>query len=323
MMSKVSIVVPVYKNSGTIFATCEKIMQVFDASVNNHSYEIVLVDDGSPDNSYQEMCTAHKTYPDKIVIVKLTRNFGQVPAMLAGYKAASGDAVISVSADLQDPIELMKDMVEKWEGGNEIVVAFRKQREDSAFARILSRLAYKIARSSNPNVPEGGFDYVLMSRKAVSLLLSYRGRHKFFQGDVLWAGLPTAFIPYIRKARPIGKSGYNFWQKYKMLIDWTLDASYLPIRFMSGLGILTAFIGIGYGFIIILAWFFRKTPFEGWAPIMIVTLVIGGMLMMMMGLIGEYLWRIYDDIRDKPLYVVDSVKKNVIDSVKIDNGGNE
>lgn len=313
-MAKISVIVPVFKNLGTIYDTCEKIMQVFDLSLQEYCYEIVLVDDGSPDDSYHEMCRAQKLFPDKVVLVKLTRNFGQIPAMLAGYKAATGKAVISVSADLQDPIDLMKDMVKKWEGGSEIVVAFRKQREDSTLARILSRLAYKIARSSNPSVPEGGFDYVLMSRKAVDLLLSYKGRHKFFQGDVLWAGLSSAFIPYTRKARPVGKSGYNFWQKYKMLIDWTLDASYLPIRFMSGLGIFTSLVGICYGFVIILAWFFQKTPFEGWAPLMIVMLVIGGMLMIMMGIIGEYLWRIYDDIRDKPLYVVDRVKNSKVDT---------
>ena len=266
-----------------------------------------MVDDGSPDNSFSEMRKLYEKYSNKITLVKLTRNFGQVPAMLAGYKTASGDAVISISADLQDPIELMKEMVEKWEEGNEIVVAYREQREDSILHRLFSRLAYSIARSSNPNIPQGGFDYVLMSKKAVEYVLSFRGRHKFFQGDVLWSGLSTAFIPYTRKSRQSGTSGYNFWSKYKMLIDWTLDASYLPIRFMSGLGIITSFAGALYCLIIVLNWYFNKIPFKGWAPIMIVFLIVGGIIMVMLGIIGEYLWRIYDDLRDKPLYIIESI----------------
>ena len=302
---RISVVIPVFQNCETVSETCLRVLQVREQSFPHLDIEIVFVDDGSQDGSWKELERVRAENLEHVSLVKLSRNFGQVSAILAGYEAAQGDAIITISADLQDPVGLMAQMVTHWEGGQEIVIAHRRSRDDPAAATLFSRIAYGFARRANPRIPTGGFDYLLLSRRAVDLLCSFNGRHRFFQGDVLWLGLPTTFIPYARERRVHGKSGWTFSKKFKYFTDLMLDSSYLPIRLMSSLGFLTASAGLMYALVIVVTWFRHQTPFQGWAPIMVTLLIVGGMIMMMLGIIGEYLWRIYDDIKQKPLYVVE------------------
>ena len=272
-------------------------------------YEVIFVDDGSRDGSYAEMQEVSGEDP-KVKLLRFTRNFGQVPAIIAGYEAAQGDAVINISADLQDPVELTSTMVEHWRSGSQVVVAFREDREDSFGAKLFSRLAYGALRASNKDIPEGGFDFVLMGRKALGAFLSYRGRNRFYQGDILWAGFPTTYIPYVRRKREVGRSQYTFSKKLKLFFDFILDGSYLPIRLMSLAGLLIALSGIAYAAVIVIAWFSGLTPFSGWAPLMIALLLLSGTIMLMLGLIGEYLWRILDEVKAKPLYMIQESPKD-------------
>lgn len=302
----ISVVIPVFGNSGSIDETCRQILEVRGESFPHLDIEVVFVDDGSKDGSWKELERVKADNPRQVSLLKLSRNFGQISAILAGYEAARGDAIITVSADLQDPIALMARMVSFWEGGQEIVIANRESRNDDVTPTYFSKIAYYFARRANPLIPKGGFDYLLLSRRATTILRSFKGRHRFFQGDVLWVGLPTTFIPYVREKRKHGKSGWTFAKKFKYFTDLMLDSSYFPIRAMSGFGFLTASAGILYAIVIVIAWFRGETPFEGWAPIMITLLVIGGLIMMMLGMIGEYLWRIYDDVKQRPLFIVET-----------------
>ena len=143
-----------------------------------------------------------------------------------------------------------------------------------------------------------------MDRKVVDVFNSIDVRHRFFQGDLLWTGYRTSLIPYVRQARTIGKSQYNFSKKLKNFLDALLDASYLPIRFISMAGFVTAGLGLLYAISIVITWLFGETPFTGWAPIMIVVLLVGGMIMVMLGIIGEYVWRINEEVRKRPNYVI-------------------
>jgi polyisoprenyl-phosphate glycosyltransferase len=304
----VSVVVPVYKNRETVGETCIRVLQVRQLSFPHLDIEIVFVDDGSQDGSWEELERVREANSDHVSLVKLSRNFGQISAILAGYGAAKGDAVITLSADLQDPIGVIAQMVSHWETGLEIVIAHRDSRDDDAAATLFSRIAYGVARRANPRIPSGGFDYLLLSRRAADLMCSFSGQHRFFQGDVLWLGLPTTFIPYARERRPHGKSGWTFSKKFKYFTDLILDSSYFPIRLMSSLGFVTASAGLIYALVIAVAWFEGATPFTGWAPIMITLLILGGLIMMMIGVIGEYLWRIYDDVKQRPLYIVEQQK---------------
>lgn len=302
-MKTISYVVPVFHNEGTLEATWTSIAALFSTELREYQYELIFVDDGSKDASWQEICSIRERDP-RVLTVRLSRNFGQLAAIIAGLQIARGDATINLSADLQDPIELSAQMVRSWETGNEIVIAYRSDREDPLGARLFSRLAYGALRLSNAAIPAGGFDYVLMGRTALSDFLRYRGRNRFFQGDVLWSGRTTAFIPYVRRARRVGRSQYSFGKKLKLFLDFLLDGSYLPIRLMSALGFCVATAGVVYAALISISWIFEATPFPGWAPIMVAMLVIGGTIMVMLGVIGEYLWRILDEIKDKPLFVV-------------------
>ncbi len=302
-MKKITFVIAVYRNQGSICKTYEKIKLVFLKSLKNYQYEIIFVDDGSDDDSLKEILDVKKR-DKRVKVITFTRNFGQMAAMLAGLKEASGDAVINVSADLQDPIELVPQMVDKWAKGSEIVACYRTARSDTFSARFFSSIAYSFIRLSYPQIPPGGFDYVLIDRKALDQYNSIDTRNRCFQADLLWSGYRTSFIPYVRLKRTIGKSQYNFSKKLKNFLDTFLDVSYLPIRLISLVGVLTSFIGVVYTVTIIYTWIFHETPFTGWAPIMITILLVGGLIMFMLGVIGEYIWRIYSELRKKPNYVI-------------------
>jgi glycosyltransferase involved in cell wall biosynthesis len=300
---KISFVVAVYRNAGAISRTYNKIKALFAQDLPGYDYEFVFVDDGSDDGSLQEILEL-KQHDDRIKAITFTRNFGQMAAMLAGLKQASGDAVVNISADLQDPAELIPQMVEKWKGGAELVICYRTDRSDTFAAKLFSRFAYGALRLSIPQIPPGGFDFVLMDRTALDEFNSVDVRNRFFQGDLLWTGYRTSFIPYVRLKRTIGKSQYNLGKKLKNFLDAFLDASYLPIRFISLAGLVTSTLGVLYSLTIIYSWIRGETPFAGWAPLMIVTLIVGGLIMVMLGIIGEYIWRIYDEVRKKPNYVI-------------------
>jgi len=302
-MPKLSFVIPVYRNERAVTLTYQKLRAMAEKDLPNYAREFVFVDDGSDDNSLPELLQLRAQDPD-VRIVSFTRNFGQMAAIQAGLKTATGDLVLHLSADLQDPVELIPQLVREFEAGNELVIAYRQGREDKLSSRLTSRAFYGIVRLSFPQIPPGGFDYVLMGRRVVDAFNQLEVRNRFFQGDLLWLGYKTTFIPYTRAKREIGRSQYNFWKRLKNSLDAILDSSYLPIRFISLLGVLTAFLGFAYALNIVYYRFVHGSPFPGWAPIMVVVLVIGGLLMLMMGIIGEYVWRIFDEVRRKPNYVV-------------------
>jgi dolichol-phosphate mannosyltransferase len=195
-------------------------------------------------------------------------------------------------------------MISKWKSGNEIVICHRTNREDGFIANKASNFFYKLMKYVNPKMPKGGFDFVLIDKKAVAVLNQIDERNRFFQGDILWLGLNVAFIPYTRLKRTIGKSQWTLSKKLKYFIDGLLNTSYIPIRLMSFIGMIISFLGFIYATVIAYSRLINNTPFNGWAPIMILILIIGGLIMLMLGIIGEYVWRTYDEARKRPLYII-------------------
>lgn len=302
-MKKISFVIPVFRNRGSIVATYERIISLLKSSFPQYIYEIIFVDDGSDDGSSDELDSIHQQ--DKNVqIISFTRNFGQVAAIVAGFKAANGDACIWMAADMQEPIEKVYEMIQEWQKGNEIVVCYRTDRNDGFIANSASKFFYKLIHLGNQKIPLGGFDFALLDRTALDVLNRIDERNRFLQGDILWLGFNVKFIPYQRLKRAIGRSQWKLSKKLKYFIDGFLNTSYWPIRVMSFFGMLTAFTGFIYALVIIYSRIIHRTPFSGWAPIMILILVIGGLIMLMLGIIGEYLWRIYDEARKRPLFIV-------------------
>jgi len=304
----VSLVIPVYENVESLGPTLERVVEV-RSTLKAVDLDVCFVDDGSTDGSWDVLDALHSSNADFVSLVKLSRNFGQINAILAGLSAVRGDAVIIMSADLQDPADQMIPMVEHWLEGSEVVIAHRIDREDDRTSRVFSRVAYSVARRAHPAMPEGGFDFMLVSRRAADLLGSFASRHRFLQGDVLWLGLPTTFLPYVRERRPHGKSTWTFRRKFKYFTDLLLDSSFVPIQVMSRLGFLISAAGLLYAVVIVVARLANQTPSPGWAPIMITLLILGGLIMIMLGIIGEYLWRIYDDVKARPLYVIQETRK--------------
>jgi dolichol-phosphate mannosyltransferase len=301
---KISFVIPVFRNEGALLLTYQKLKKLFEQQLQNkYLYEIIFVNDGSDDNSINELLEI-KNLDRQVKIISFSRNFGQVPAIIAGFKESTGDCVVNMSADLQDPPELIIQMLQAWEQKNEIVICYRNDREDNFIANNTSKLFYGLMKYVNPKMPVGGFDFLLLDRKPVNEFNKIDERNRFFQGDILWLGYTIKFIPYKRQKRVIGKSQWSLSKKLKYFIDGLLNTSYIPIRLMSFLGIITAFVGFLYSLIIIYARIVHKTPFTGWAPIMIITLIIGGVIMIMLGIIGEYIWRIYDEARNRPIYII-------------------
>lgn len=302
-MKKISFILPVFRNKGSISITCSLIAELFQTQLPELELEILLVNDGSDDGSWEEIVGLCEQYP-YIKGMSFSRNFGQVPAIIAGTQHCTGDAAVIMSADLQDPVSLIADMISAWKEHSEIVICYRIDREDSAVARLSSSIFYRFMKIANPKIPKGGFDFVLLDRKAIDVFAGIDERNRFFQGDILWMGFNIKFIPYKRLKRTIGKSQWSFSKKLKYFIDGSLNTSYLPIRFMSVAGISIALLGFVYAMVVVYLRLMNDVPFKGYAPILILLLVIGGMIMIMLGIIGEYLWRIYDETRKRPVYLV-------------------
>jgi dolichol-phosphate mannosyltransferase len=302
-MPRLTFVIPVYRNRGSIHSTYTQIVGMLRSNYPDFDSQFIFVDDGSDDGSLDEILELRRE-DARVEALSLSRNFGQVPAIMAGLRIARGDAVVVMSADLQDPVDLIAEMVHEWQGGNQVVVCYRIAREDSYIASWTSRIFYKLIRLSVPNMPSGGFDYVLLDRQPCEVLARLRDRTRFFQGDVLWLGFRAKFIPYERRRRTIGRSQWTLAKKVKYFIDGLLNTSYLPIRFMSLVGLLTAVSGFAYAVVVVYIRLTGQQPYIGYAPVVIVNLVVGGVIMVMLGIIGEYIWRIYDEARSRPLYVV-------------------
>lgn len=304
-----SVIIPVYCNEGIIEQTCNKVIDVLENSKTIGSYEIIIVDDGSKDKSYDEILSVKKNRGNIIKAIKFTRNFGQVSAIQAGYKIAKGKCIINISADLQDPPELIEKMLHYYCNENyQIVICTRSEREENYFKRQTSRIFYQSMRKlSFPSMPAGGFDYVLIGSTVKDIILSNNEANPFWQGQIIWTGYNVKFIPYKRSKREIGESKWTFSKKIKYLLDGVLAYSYLPMRLMSLSGIIIFLIGIIYSLSIVITYFFGNVPFKGWAPIMIIVLLLSGFQLLMLGIFGEYLWRVLDQVRNRAPYIIEEI----------------
>ncbi len=314
-----SIVIPVYYNEGSLFPLVEDIKtNVIDVNPE-YTFEIVFVDDGSKDNSFRELIRIKEENKHLVKVIKLTRNFGQVNALIAGFSHVCGSCVVMMSADGQDPVGLINKMLAAYKDkGHKIVICAREGRDESAYRIWTSKIFYYLMRKlSFNNMPPGGFDYVLMDRRVMQTVLRHAEPHMFLQGEILWSGYAPHFIYYHRESRKTGTSKWTFGKKLTYLIDGLMSFSFLPIRLISVMGMITAFLGFLYAVIVFVSRIFFGNPTKGWAPLMIVILVMSGMQMIMLGVIGEYLWRALAQVRKRELYVIESVYD------EIDTGGRD
>lgn len=308
-MPKLSIVVPVYFNEKNLTTTIPALQGVLN-TLPDMDGELVFVDDGSGDGSFAVLAAAAAQDPC-IKIVRLVRNFGAYMALLAGIDHASGDCIAIIMADLQDPPELISDMVLKWKEGSKLVLAERVDREDAFVDRMFAQTFWGfIRRFGIKTIPPGGFDFVLFDRCVADVLRTMREKNSHFMLQTVWTGYPPAVIPYTRRKRTVGTSRWTFSKKLKLFIDSSISFSFLPIRLMSTLGLLTALSGFAFAFYVLVTRLWFGAGVQGYSSLMIAVLIIGGLQMIMMGMIGEYIWRTYDESRNRPHYIV-AEKRNL------------
>jgi glycosyltransferase involved in cell wall biosynthesis len=299
-----SIVVPVFNNFQSLQLLTDGIIEAVGA-INDLRYEIIFVDDGSSDYSWSKIQELVEGNGEGMRGIKLSKNFGQLAALIAGMERCRGDAVITMSADLQDPPSVIAELVSEWRKGYDLVMAVRSERKDGLLARFTSKVAWTVMSRSIPSMPETWFDFCLISRRVLEVVNGMKGRFRFIQGDMIHAGFKHSTVSYVRAERPFGRSGYSFAGRFKNFMDAILDSSYSLIQFFTRSGLIVAFSGLLYAVWIFIARVFDLIGPNGWAPIMIVLLTTSGIIITMLGIIAEYLWRIYDSTRDKPVYVVD------------------
>ncbi len=303
-MKKLSIIIPVYFNELNIPHTYQKLIEKF-SHIRTFEYEIIFVDDGSQDQSYPILKKLAQK-DEKVKLIKLSKNFGSHLAILAGLENATGECATMISADLQDDPQIIIDMFEKWLNGNKVVLAVRKDREESLVQKAISNFYYSLMKKyALSNMPRGGFDCFLIDRQVINILTSIEEKNSSLMGQILWCGFKTAKIYYIRKAREIGHSRWTLSKKIKLFIDSFTAFSYLPIKLITTLGFLIASISFIYAIITLFNRLLLNIKVEGWTTLMVVLLFLSGIQMMMLGIIGEYLWRNFDESRKRPPFIIE------------------
>ncbi len=310
---KVSVVVPVYQNAASLPFLHERLGHVATAT-RPHEYEFLFVDDGSSDGSYDTLALL-AAQDSRVKALRLVRNFGSNAAILAGLVHASGDCVVVISADLQDPPELIPEMLNRWCEGNKVVLAARARREEPLMTRAFSGLFNRLFRKFVfPNFPPKGFDFFLADRQVIRVITRMTERNFYLMGLLLWPGFKTATLTYVRQKRVYGKSQWTSSKKIKYFIDAFVGFSYLPLRLASVVGMLIALFGFLYAGVVIVDKFISGFPVEGWASLMVVLLIVSGTQMVMLGILGEYLWRTLDQARRRPPFLIaDSIGVAVLE----------
>lgn len=306
-MSKLSIIIPVYYNEDTLMLLYEdmkaKILSTFE------DYEIVMVDDGSGDSSYEVMQNIQALDPSHVKLVHLSRNFGEHAAILAGLNVCTGDCAVTKQADLQEDSELIVEMYESWKKGNKVVLAVREDRDDNKIYQLFANLYYKMMQKLvNPNMPKGGFDCYLLDRQVIEVLKMFDEKNSALTLQVLWVGFKSEKIYFHRKARTVGKSRWTMSKKIKLIIDSLMSFSYAPVRIMSTLGSLFSLVALIGIIACICEVCFTGTRSVGWASLMCVVLLTSGIIMLMLGLLGEYVWRALDASRNRPPYLIEEIR---------------
>lgn len=303
-MKLISIVIPVYYNEDSLPILYERLNKV-SGDIKDASLEFIFVDDGSGDNSFSVMEGLSKS-DSRVRIVKLSRNFGAFVACLAGLNYARGDCAVIMAADLQDPPELIGQLYEKWEKGSKVVCAVRESREDGRIKIFFANIYYHLLRSiALKDMPKGGFDYALIDRKVIDVLVHMKEKNTTLMGQILWMGFNRDTVYYCKEERKHGKSRWSLSKKIKYFIDSFLAFSYFPIRAISLSGILIACLAFLFGIYAILQKIFFAVNVPGFTTLIVLILFTSGVQMIMLGLVGEYLWRNLEETRKRPVFIVD------------------
>jgi len=310
---KVSLVIPVYYNEDNLRPLYADIKEKFISKID-YEYEIVFVNDGSKDGSYKVMKELAEI-DSNIKTISLSRNFGSHAAVLCGLTHSTGDCAIVKAADLQEPTELVLDMIEKWKEGNNVVLAVRDGRDESKHQTFFANFYYKLVqKTALPQMPDQGFDVYLVDRKVINVLDMLDEKNSALTGQILWSGFKTANVYYHRLAREIGKSRWTLKKKIRLVMDTLFSFTVLPITVVLSVGFFSILAGIIWSIYVVISKIMGNIPVSGWTSLFIFNLMSFGVIMMTLGILGEYLWRTFDASRKRPPYIIE--EDNLSDSDK-------
>ena len=306
----ISIVVPVFNESEVIDTFYERTRSVL-LSLEHVRYEIIFVDDGSSDDSLDKLKRISQGDPS-VSVLKFSRNFGHQVAITAGVDHATSDAVVVIDADLQDPPEVIPELIAKWHEGYDVVYAVRNARAgESALKLITASLFYRLLkRLSKVDIPKNVGDFRLMSNRVVRHLNQLRERDRFVRGLVSWVGFRQTGIFYSRDERFAGETKYPYRKMIKFALDGITSFSTLPLKLATWLGYLSSFLAFLYACSVFVQKYVFNITEKGWPTIIISVLFLGGVQLICIGIVGEYIGRIYDEIKQRPLYIIESTYGN-------------
>ena len=304
---ELSLVIPVKDEEAAIGPCLAQVIPVLEAMDDPaaRSFEILFVDDGSSDATLEAIRKAHAADP-RVRCVSLSRNFGKEAALSAGLDAARGNGVVPLDVDLQDPPEALPKMVAKWREGNDVVYGVRDNRETDSLPKRLTADLYYRAHNwlSSDKIPEHAGDFRLLDRRVVEVIRRMPERNRFMKGLFAWAGFRQAAVSYHREERKVGKTKYNYWKLWTLALDGITSASTVPLRIWSYLGAFVALGALGYAIFIIIRTLTSGISVPGYASMMVAVLFLGGLQLLSLGVLGEYVGRILTETKGRPLYVV-------------------
>lgn len=300
-----SIVIPIYNEEENLSELYSRLTAVMFSL--QEPYEVILVDDGSRDNSLNIMREMHQR-DERINIISLSRNFGHQIAISAGIEHASGKAVIVMDGDLQDPPEVLPQFIQKWKEGWDVVYAVRRKRKENLFKRTAYAIFYRLLKKiSSIDIPLDSGDFSIMDRKIVDILKSIPERTRFVRGIRTWIGFKQMGLEYERDKRFAGEAKYNFKKLVKLALDGLISFSYVPLKLAVSFG----FVISGVSFLGAIATLFQRlftdTTVPGYATTVISILFLGGIQLITIGILGEYIGRIYDEVKQRPLYIIQEI----------------
>jgi glycosyltransferase involved in cell wall biosynthesis len=307
-MPKLSIIIPCYYNEGNIPVTTAELLENEKRFPPEVEFEYVMVDDGSGDGTLDALRRFEQANPGKVKVVKLVSNVGSYNAIVAGMEHATGDCNVVITADLQDPPELMVRMYANWKKGFRLVIANREERREGLLKNFFANTFHYLMKNfALSNLPDGGFDYVLFDRMVREEVVKMQEKNTNSLFLMVWLGFEYVSIPYTRQERKIGKSRWTLKKKLKLFVDSFVSFSFLPIRAITTMGFVLGIGALGYGLFVVLARLTGLIEMPGFSSLMIVLLFVSSFQMISLGILGEYLWRTLDASRKRPNYLVGEV----------------
>jgi glycosyltransferase involved in cell wall biosynthesis len=300
---EISVVVPLYNEAPNIDQLFKRLLSVLDRL--NLTYEIICIDDGSRDNTLTNLIDYHQRYPE-IKVIELSRNFGKEIALTAGLDYARGKAVIPIDGDLQDPPELIGELIAKWREGYDVVYAKRRSRQgESWLKRFTADMFYRvISKMSRVTIPRNTGDFRLLDQRVVMAVKKIPERTRFMKGLFAWVGYKETAIFYDRPPRYQGQTKWNYWKLWNFAIDGITSFSMVPLKVWSYVGVLLSLFAFFYGLFLIVWTLVSGVDVPGYPSLMVTVLFLGGIQLISLGVIGEYLGRVYEEVKERPLYLV-------------------